>query len=172
MKKILFISLVVISISQGSGFAQVYLDPGAGTFISKGGMLSPRLNMGIHRLLLKNIGVYSTLEFGRVAGSTILKGTDERIIVGGLYRISPTISFFGGAGLISGGMFKDGFTLKGVRKELGLDINIPNTSLNLDLGFSGSGASFNIGYVIETNWSERFLNKNYNPQKPIHNRRF
>jgi len=130
--------------------AQMYIDPGFGAvFKDANGNMTPRLNMGVHNLLFNRVGVYGTLEIVRTPGAKLFKETDERDIAGGIVRINDFLSVYAGTGMVSNGLLSNGFSLKGVRKEAGVEFNIPEANLNIDLGFStSSGISANIGYII------------------------
>lgn len=130
--------------------AQMYIDPGFGAvFKDANGNMTPRLNMGVHNLLFNRLGVYGTLEIVRTPGAKLFKETDERDIAGGIVRINDFLSVYAGTGMVSNGLLSNGFKFKGVRKELGVEFNIPEANLNIDLGFStSSGISANIGYII------------------------
>ena len=166
MKKVFLVTFSAILFASSSLLAQIYIDPGIGAILKS--PTSPRLNMGIHRIFKDRIGIVGTLEFGRSQGGSVFK-SDERILMGPIYRLSPVFSVYASVGLISNGLFRDGFKPLGTRKEIGLDINIPNTNLNLDIGFSaGAGPSFNLGYVIMTDWRERYMRRNFNPIHRVH----
>jgi len=161
MKKVFLVTFFATLFAANGVVAQIYIDPGIGAIVKS--PTSPRLNMGIHRIVKNKIGLVGTLEFGRSAGGSVFK-SDERILMGPIFRLSPIFSIYASAGVISNGIFKDGFKLSGMRREIGVEINIPKTNLNLDLGYSRSlGLSFNLGYVIMTDWRERFLKGNFNP---------
>lgn len=130
--------------------AQVYIDPGVGAVIKDNtGSMTPRFNIGVHNLLFRRVGIYGTLEFPKSAGSELFKDSDARDIIGGMFRINNHLSLYGGAGVFSNGLIEKDFKLDGVRKEVGLQFNIPKARLSIDLGYSTTaGISTNLGFII------------------------
>lgn len=149
-KRFYALCLVLLTVCSASVFAQdIYMDPGVGVFLkrfdnetSKGDRYTAmRVNMGIHNLIAGRFGVYGTAEFTKLNGRT-----ETREIIGGNIRINKYLSLFGGMGILEEGLFSGNF--KATRKEIGTEISLMNNKLNLDIGISGTGPSFTLGYVI------------------------
>ena len=140
-----------------AGQAQVYFDPGFGFNIKDG---TPRINVGAHNVLLDRIGFFYTVEFGKNSDGT----RNNKDIAGGIIRITDRFSLFAGVGLLKQGFFAENPLKGNYRKQLGVDINIPEIRTNVDFGYSvAGGLTFNAGYTfpksrygsVYENWAKR-----------------
>jgi len=129
--------------------AQVYFDPGIGVvFNDPSGLTTPRLNLGAHNLLFNRVGVFTTVEFPRASSEQLSVNPKVRDVIGGIVQVHNNFSVYAGTGVIKNGFLSNTAKVD-IRKEFGVQFTIPNTSVNIDLGYSSTyGISTNIGYVI------------------------
>lgn len=139
--------------------SQNFYEPGLGIVRKSGGSFVPRINFAAHELVAGRIGLYGTFELGS-------KTSGVQDIFGAMFRINTHISVYGGAGVLRNGLLAEKFRVSGVRKEMGVSVNIPRTRWNADLGFSFHSVSFNVGYLIPTR--KYYMNRNFNPERPSH----
>ena len=150
-----FLSLLLLWMATHVGHAQVYYDPGFGYNLKDGAF---RFNVGAHNIIGDRIGFFYTMEFAK-------KGDPNGVsdIAGGILRITDRFSVFAGFGFLKNG-FLSGDNSNAIRKQLGVDINIPEIRTNVDIGFSMTrGLTLNAGYTfprsqygsVYENWAKR-----------------
>ncbi len=141
-----------------AGQAQVYYDPGFGYNFNDGAF---RFNVGAHNVIGDRIGFFYTLEFRKKGPDG---SRDNRDIAGGIVRITDRFSVFTGVGLLRKGFFNENPLKGNYRKQVGVDINIPEIRTNVDFGYSvAGGLTFNAGYTfprsqygsVYENWARR-----------------
>ncbi len=104
-----------------------------------------RGGIGFNNVLFDRIGFYYTYEFRRPE-MPFETGTYTDIytrdLIGGIVKIDPNFSVYGGLGAFEKGLFKD-FSKNNLRKEIGLQYSTNNILYNTNM-FVQVGYSFDI----------------------------
>ena len=160
--------IFVLILTTISSFSQIMLDPSVGLITGGSAKVSPRVTGAIHNLLFERVGFYGTIEMRKVTSEKGEVSNDFQDIAGGIIKLSDVISVYGGVGIFGPGIFTKGLKANNVRKEIGVDIHIPNTNFSVDIGFSaGTGITTNFGYNIPVSTGIRQTRGFFNPVRPV-----
>ena len=125
-----------------------------------------RFGVGLNNILWDRVGLYYTYEFRRPDmpfETSTYSGNYTRDILGGIVKINPVLSVYGGLGLSQKGI-TDNLTFQGLRNEVGLQFSTNNILYNINV-FAQVGYSFsmrlttNFGVKIPLTYEKRTLSE-------------